>query len=550
MVNKNIQMRNYNGDSWDKLFPLTLFPNVFDENGNTLTQAFSTINKTIDDTVKSLPFIDVREYANKNNIDDDTVAIQEVINIVSENNIKTKVYLKGEFTTFDEINLPSDITIELHENARITRKHNGYMFKNWVDGDSFTAYGGNGNIKIIGGTLDQNGFEFPSTATCIITSHAENIIIKDVTILNGANSHHIELNACKNVVIDGCVFKGLNNVSGNSFTEAIQLDLSKIHPLPAYDNTVCSNITIQNCRFGGNVLNPIMRAIGSHSTTIGVWHENIKILNNIFENISNYAIRPYGWNNVQIKGNTLKSCGGGIIASTPNPSHDSDSTNTGGTITNESQDCVGFIVEGNEFIAGMNIGHAINFYGYSSGRNRKIIISNNVIESPNISDYVVFVRYGYNVNIHGNIIIGGKNDGIVISESYSVNIKNNTLDQIESNGIYCTTNIGALSIGGNVIRRMTLRGIYVRDNVTGLSIDNNEIIGVNGDGGSNSHIRLTTSINGVSLVGNICLNLSGYTNDIGLSITPTVSNVTRVGNHLIGFDVYDGSNSVVTGDLL
>ncbi|API91696.1 hypothetical protein J32TS6_40840 [Virgibacillus pantothenticus] len=95
--------------------------------------------------------------------------------------------------------------------------------------------------------------------------------------------------------------------------------------------------------------NHIPRAIGSHTSTIGVYHENINIENNVVENSLSFDFRAYAWKNVSITNNKLIYCGAGInwrtnIVYNPLNSHTEDEN---GFQTGKSQIVENEVISGN-----------------------------------------------------------------------------------------------------------------------------------------------------------------------------------------------------------
>ena len=140
-----------------------------------------------------------------------------------------------------------------------------------------TGYSATHNVDIIGATFDGNA-EIDFRATLLNNSHMSDLRIKNCKFRNGHTWHFYECNSSRYVTVDGCIFE--NSMRGSIASEYIQLDSALIGaygttPI-APDDTVCSYITISNCRFECSGFSP---AIGNHSHKK---HNNIKIYNNSF----------------------------------------------------------------------------------------------------------------------------------------------------------------------------------------------------------------------------------------------------------------------------
>lgn len=272
-------------------------------------------NKKISKNIEQLGYNIKTLGAKGNGIDDDTVAFINSLEIA-----KTQGYLKlfvpaGTYNVSNRIRIYKNTTIVMDAAATIKRAGEvGDIFINGEYGNPNYSYGfsGDGNITIEGGCIDTNGFsKSPSGGTCALQlAHADNIRINKVKFKNNYRSHFIELNACKNVKIQDCEF--VNHMfEGIGGYEAIQIDMSYadgFHPFGSWDDTPCNDITIENCKFRDG-----WRGVGSHySKYYGdkeqngrVFHTNINILNNNFENMIDNAINCESYIDSKILGNSI-----------------------------------------------------------------------------------------------------------------------------------------------------------------------------------------------------------------------------------------------------
>ncbi|GIN87647.1 hypothetical protein J6TS2_40330 [Heyndrickxia sporothermodurans] len=508
---------------------------------------------------KTTPFVNVMEYGAKGNgIDDDTQAFKAVLEMAKYNGAVRMYIPNGIYRLTAELNIYSNTTIISSENTRIVRDHNGYMILNGFRTDNYSGYSGNRNIKIAGGIWDANGVKRPSKASTFHFGHGENIYINNVTIKDTANSHGIEFNACKNILVENSKFLGWVG-STDFFNEAIQLDLAKNNgsvTIPKNDDTPCLNVVIRHCYFGNSGTsgsNPWGRAIGSHASTIGKWHENIKIVENTFENLVQWAVRSYSWKDVHIVNNTVLNCGGGFSIDTPLLSKTADTVDTNGKQTNASQNCSGYIINNNKIGGGLNYGPAISVKGQSSGYIQNCTILGNIVTGTDSGSLGVIVRFADDVSIANNQFKQLGDTGISVSDkSIHVTVANNLIRGTEGNGITISTQSHYAEIIGNTLKEIGGNGIWVSDNLESVVISSNNIAGVNGNNETDKqHIRITSNIKRVTIIGNVCRNFSTtHKTSEALYTTSTVQNVTRSGNVFAGFSINDNSNSKIGGDVL
>ena len=180
------------------------------------------------------------------------------------------------------------------------------------------GYSGHGSILIEGGTWDVNGACEPGYACGITVAHAEDVTVRDLTILNVPGWHAVEINSSRSVLVDNCRFKGFRHDGDRNFSEAIQVDaaIGESTGVAPFDGTVCDGVEVRSCRFGGGGADgtePWPRGIGTH-TAPTTWHRNIKIVGNTFDAASWCAIRTYWWDRCLITGNQIiGATGDGIV---------------------------------------------------------------------------------------------------------------------------------------------------------------------------------------------------------------------------------------------
>jgi hypothetical protein len=210
----------------------------------------------------------------------------------------------------------------------------GSMLWNGDNGASYPEYSGQRNITISGGIWDARATAFLTTPANIYSfAHSQNLTIRDITFLNVGGYHAIEINSTKNAFVENCRFLGFLDTGDRSFSEAIQIDgafrQNVFGEFGAYDKTICSDVTVSRCYFGPSTVPNVAEeealpawptGVGSHSAdTSGstllsdVKHLNTKIINNTFENLTEYAVRTDGVHReCLIANNMFINCSGGV----------------------------------------------------------------------------------------------------------------------------------------------------------------------------------------------------------------------------------------------
>jgi hypothetical protein len=383
------------------------------------------------------------------------------------------------------------------------------MLANGAFGASYSGYNGQSHIRIIGGIWESRGEAYPiQPAQGISIGHGTDIIIENLTVKNIGGNHAIELNSSKNVRVKNCRFIGFVNTGNRAFSEAIQIDLAKASatsPNPyfgwfgAYDETSCEDVIVEGCYFGssgtvGTTAWPT--GIGTHAFTSGEYHKNIKLVNNTFENLTEYAIRTYNnYDNLLIQGNIIKNCFAGISIGADN---DADFTEAEGP--------------------------AMLLFSDNHTSYNITIVDNSIDNSETTGTNGIWVINAQNVNITNNRIKGisrtGSNlaDGILCVKLVNGIISNNNLEDIGDDGIDIRTESRNVFISNNLTTNVSqttnnfFRHIYLSNDSDNCSIINNR----------GYRTSANIAIYGLMFT-NTCNNLRYFGNYYGSAATAPVS---------------------------
>ena len=185
------------------------------------------------------------------------------------------------------------------------------VFTNKLTGQE-SGYNGSSNIVINNIIFDGKGTVH--TITPLGFGHAENIIIEKCNFKGFNKWHNIELNGCKNCYVIFNKFEDYGTVNRDNATEVIQIDYmggSEQYPWTSkYDDTACSNITIESNSFKN--IKTTTGCIGCHSYKKNVIPSNIIIRNNVLENVEKFYYL-LGSKNSIIEGNVGTNIGTFVI---------------------------------------------------------------------------------------------------------------------------------------------------------------------------------------------------------------------------------------------
>lgn len=255
----------------------------------------------------------------KNNLD---VSLQKCLDYCRDNGGGAVYVDKGVYLVEKQLRIYGDTILKLHPNAIIMATNGATMLVNGDKGVNYNGYNGYGNILIEGGTWISNSQNYDdSTRNIFGLARGKNITIRDVTFKNVKYSHAIDLNACKDVLIEHCKFLGYKDINDNSrtYAEAIQIcehTEAGYGYCGSFDGTPCQNVTVKDCYFGASdYYGAWGTGVGNHASVHNKFNTNIKVINNTFEGMLHAGVRPFKWKDVLIDGNTFINTKMGVCIS-------------------------------------------------------------------------------------------------------------------------------------------------------------------------------------------------------------------------------------------
>lgn len=447
-----------------------------------------------------------------------------------------------------------DSPLYLYSNTRLALAP-GAVMKNTGVGTSLLRLGRNGevysgtsgfaNVTIEGGTWTA---EFRDGSSLLRMAHARNVVIKNAVFQDVKNEHHIEAAGIDGFTVTGCTFSGYVKTieSDELLMEALEIDImggEKFFPgYENYDYTPMKNVTVSN-----NVFKNLFRGVGTHSLVRGSYFENIKIQNNRFENIADYAVLATNYRSSSIAGNTMVNVGAGIYFCniqtlgrmvTPTPAlkfnTDTQSRIEKNSITLKAVDQTvnrcGIRAEGDE-------GNYII---------RNLTITGNTINAAT-GGHGIFGNYIRDCNISGNAVTGKNNlskvyKGIRLTNSANVPISGNTVKNMSDHGITVTDKSQNCPIEKNIVSGNKGSGIIVTEGSKSCNISGNQ-----SSGNQEAGISVTES-DGCNISG----NQSSSNKGIGISVTRSsagnISGNQSSSNKKAGISVTGGSLGSISGN--
>ena len=216
------------------------------------------------------------------------------------------------------LKLRSKTTLNLNGSTLIRSGGMGNLLQvETVDGlQSVAGYSCARDVVVENGGLDGSGNLQPGSNLTNF-GHVNGLTLRNLNFRHGQGTHLLELNGCKNVMIDSCTFSEFDPAGKTTMPEAIQLDISYNGAsstwngvyckagTPGMDCTVCRNVTVKNCVFRN-----YPSGVGNHHGLKVYKNTKIRIINNRFENAKKWALAPAvnccSFYDCVVSGNTIK----------------------------------------------------------------------------------------------------------------------------------------------------------------------------------------------------------------------------------------------------
>jgi len=361
------------------------------------------------------------------------------------------------------LKMGSNTTFDLNGSYILNDRCHGMIMGTTGANTNIGGYGDFQNMAIVNGTLDANAFAFSGEGFVTTKfAHITGLRIENVTFLN-SRGHSIEVVAAKDVVIKGCSFQHYT-YPGEKNDEAINIDAAhegwvslgstqKPNMMGPYDDYCCDSVEISGCSF-----NDLYRAVGSHNSLVGQYHNNISIYGNTMSDIKNYAIGCPHYTNSSIYSNNITGCGRGIdgyvesyaiFSSAEHDSHD-ENHNMNVQISNNSINLGSDVQTGYPYgirVGGMSISNSDEIDSgqyYSTGYS----ITNNVM---NGFEAGVFVCYTKGTSISGNNTNGCTNGYDINGNSEIQTFESNATNNSGSTGILVRDSSKVYNSAGNTV---------------------------------------------------------------------------------------------------
>ena len=429
--------------------------------------------------------------------------------------------------------------LSLMQGAEFRRDVDDTMIINGDSGQNFGGYTGHSRIVIEGGLWNMRGTTagLTNSAMCISIGHATDIVIRDLEVRDVPGYHAVELNSTLHGLISNCRFRGFIDPGGRDFSGAVNIDLAKsvgvFGGFGPYDHTPCEDILVTGCHFGASGTASTTawpRGIESHSATITKYHRRIRISDNAFEGLLQYAVSAYSWEDVTIGNNTFVDCGSGVRCRSVIVADTEDTKLPDGTQTSASQVMRNITINGNSFRGGLAYDEPIVCLGETTGTVLNVTISGNAIDGSTGGQAGIRLQECSRITVGDNVVANVNGTGISTEDCNNLLIGNNVVWTPGAHGITLVDTTHS-SVVGNQVRDSGNNGILVQGG-NDLQLRNNYVKAPGRAANATYYgIRVSTSASSISFSGNKCRPNGSSPEAINaLSITNTCTLVQRYGN--------------------
>ncbi|MCI7108451.1 MAG: right-handed parallel beta-helix repeat-containing protein [Agathobacter sp.] len=411
---------------------------------------------------------------------DVTRGVNSAVSYAIKNYRPDKVYTikvpAGTYEMMGGFNLPVNVKLDL-TGVTLKKTDTGNMvrLRSLAASQKLTGYGEKGTTEIVGGTFIGND---SNSSSMVRLAHGTNVTLDGCTFVGGGCAHQLEIASIDGFTVKNCTFRDAKGNGTNEKQEALQFDV----PCSTYvfNSTELDGTPMKNVKVEGNTFQNVLRGLGSHSMLVGVYHENIDIVNNTFENVDGECIVALNYKNCNIKNNRIKNCGAGILFQNFKPGVKAvyttiyDGTKDGcGVVDNNCNT----IISGNDITLSENK-HAdeyvgIKVYGFDLKEDTKAT-------GKGSSDLIPKGNYSVeNVTISNNKI-KTCGHGIHLLDVTNARISGNTIENTKSksdkDGIFAEYASKEISIQKNTIKKAGRYGIFLQNDTTAKNIKDNKIL--------------------------------------------------------------------------
>ena len=527
-------------------------------------------------------FVNVKDHGAKGDgTADDTAPIQSAMSTVGASGGGVVFFPAGLYRVDGSVELESNV--EVTGKGATLKKLPGNPYAFFVARSTKYGYGGSvSNVTCRGITFEgtiAGTLESSRTACGFALHHASNVLVEDCRFraCSGAG-HRLDLQGCEKITVRNCVFEGFDDRYGGTTANAedIQLDNSTRVGTSTtgdgyWDGLPCRDIIVEGNKWVpwysealGREL-PSGNAVGSHSSVEGMYHENVRIVGNLFvstvldtSNAYFGTIHFASWKNVVIDGNTFEGRGGnmrpvniqGVTHAVP--LDEVESTEYSASPLAVHQMCSDVKIINNRVTGCVDpaspTNGLINIYRHGVSFNNKhasVLVSGNTFEGnknqadPKPFDGATLIYAGYvdglsvtgnrgemcrrlarivhgnNVSVEGNAVANFSNESIAIESSSEVRVSGNTVSGYSGSPVMrvqSSTNPmvsgNQVVIGGGAIVAVRLLDC-VRPQAVGNLLESTDSVSFGSSGAPfSSGVELSGTSSGAVVTGNVIVRAS------------------------------------------